>query len=144
MNTCMIETGLLRKKPCGHVAIAKCLNCDQPLCIEHAVAQLSEAGHRTGKFMCQVCVVAAKDHAKSMAAVARSQKAKELAAIHKAMIEQAAAPAAAKKPAASTPHAPAQPAPAEQPKEPDVLEFTPKDGKLVYTTKEDKPGYKPD
>lgn len=140
----MIETGLLRKKPCGHAAVARCLNCDQPLCVEHAVAQLTEAAQRTGKFMCQECVVAAKDHARSMAAVARSQEAKKLAAIDKALREQLAAPPVAKKPAASTPPAPAQPAPAEQPKEPDALEFTPKDGKLGYTKKEDEPGYKPD
>jgi hypothetical protein len=143
MNTCTIETGLLRKKPCGHAAVAKCLNCDQPLCVEHAVAQLTDAGQRTGKFMCQQCVVAAKDHAKSMAAVARTQEAKKFAALDKAAREQAAAPAAPKKPAASTPEAPAQPAPAEQPKEPDALEFTPKDGKIGYTRKEDEPGYKP-
>jgi hypothetical protein len=142
MNTCAIETGLLRKKPCGHAAVANCLNCDQPLCVEHAVPQLTEAGQKTGKFMCQACVAAAKDHAKSMAAVARSQQAKKLAAIDKTLREQAAAPPAAKKPVA--PQAPAQAAPAEQPKQPDALEFTPKDGKTGYTRKEDVPGYKPD
>ena len=144
MNTCTIETGLLRKKPCGHAAVARCLNCDQPLCVEHAVAQLTGGGQRTGKFMCQECVAAAKEHAKGMAAVARSQEAKKVAAIDKALREQMAAPPPPKKPAASTPPAPAQPAPAEQPKEPDALEFTPKDGKLGYTRKEDEPGHKPD
>jgi hypothetical protein len=145
MNTCSIEVGLFSKKPCGHAAVAMCLNCDQPLCIEHAVAQLSEAGHKTGKFMCQECAAAAKEHAKSMAGVARAQEAKKLAALDKAAREVAAAPAAPKKPAASPPQAPAQPAAAEQPKEPDALEFTPKDGKLSYTTKkEDKSGFKPD
>jgi hypothetical protein len=98
--------------------------------------------------MCQECVAAAKEHAKSMASVARSQEAKKLAALDKALREQLAAPPPPKKPAAGTPagtpHAPAQPAPAEQPKEPDVLEFTPKDGKLGYTRKEDEPGHKPD
>ncbi|HEY8067708.1 MAG TPA: hypothetical protein VIF38_02355 [Burkholderiales bacterium] len=143
MTTCTIETGLLRKKPCGHAAVAKCLNCDQPLCVEHAVAQLTEGGQRTGKFMCQECVVAAKDHAKSMAAVARSQEAKKAAALDKAAREVAAAPPAPKKPAAA-PQAPAQPAAAEPPKEPEALEFTPKDGKLSYTKKKDEPGYKPD
>ncbi len=144
MSTCTIETGFLRKKPCGHVAVARCLNCDQPLCVEHSVAQLTDAGQKTGKFMCQECVAAAKEHAKSMASVARSQEAKKLAALDKALREQLAAPPPPKKPAAGTPHAPAQPAPAEQPKEPDVLEFTPKDGKLGYTRKEDEPGHKPD
>ena len=145
MDTCTIEVGLLRKHPCGHAAVARCLNCDQPLCVEHSVAQLTEAGHRTGKFMCHECDAAAKEHAKTMAAVARAQEAKKLAALDKAAREQAAAPAAPKKPAASPPPAPAQPAAAEQPKEPDALEFTPKDGKLSYTTrKKDEPGHKPD
>ena len=144
MNTCAVETGLLRKKPCGHAAVATCLNCGQPLCVEHAVAQLSEAGQKTGKFMCQACVAAAKEHAKSMAGVARSQQVKKLAALDKAAREVAAAPAAPKKPAAGIPHVPVQPAPADQPKEPEALEFTPKDGKLSYTTKKEDPGYKPD
>lgn len=144
MSTCTVEVGLLRKKPCGHVAVARCLNCDQPLCVEHSVAQLTDAGQRTGKFMCQECVAAAKEHAKSMAAVARSQEARKLAALDKALREQLTAPAPAKKPTASTPPAPAGPAPAEQPKAPDVLEFTPKDGKLGYTRKKVGPGYKPD
>jgi len=144
MKTCMIEVGLLRKKPCGHPAVAMCLNCDQPLCVEHSVAQLSDTGHKTGKFMCHECDVAAKEHAKTMAAVVRAQEAKKLAALDKAAREVAAAPAAPKKPAASIPHVPVQPAPAEQPKEPEALEFTPKDGKLSYTTKKEDPGYKPD
>jgi hypothetical protein len=137
MNTCTIETGLLRKKPCGHAAVARCLNCDQPLCVDHAVAQLTEGGQRTGKFMCQECVAAAKDHAKSMATVARSQEAKKLVALDKVARAQAAAPPAPRKPAAATPSAPAQPDPTEQPKQPEALEFTPKDGKFGYTKKED-------
>jgi len=140
MNTCMIETGIFRKKPCGHVAIAKCLNCDQPLCVEHAIAQLSETGHRTGTFMCKECVAAGREQAKSLAAVARSQEARKLAAMDKAVREQAAVPAAAKKPAPGTAHAPPQAAPPEKPREPDALEFTPKDGSLEYTKKDDKPG----
>ena len=129
MDTCSIETGLLRKKPCGHAAVAHCLNCEQPLCVEHAVAQLSEAGQKTGKFMCKDCVAAAKDYAKSMAGVARMQEARKMANIDKVLREQAAAPVAAKKPAAGTPHAPAEPAPAEKPKDSGALEFTPRDNK---------------
>ena len=137
MNTCTIETGLLRKKPCGHAAVATCLNCEQPLCTEHAVARLSEAGQRTGKFMCKECTVAAKEHAKSMAGVARSQEAKKLAVLEKtARVAAAAPPAPPKKPAAA-PQAPAQAAPAEQPKESGALEFTPKDGSLSYTPKKE-------
>ncbi len=120
MTTCTVETGFLRKKPCGHVASAKCLNCDQPLCVEHAIAQLSEAGHRTGKFMCKECSVAAKEQAKNLAAVQR---------------KQAAAGAAHHAPASPPPKAPAAqkaaaPAAAAKPPEAlDALEFTPKDGK---------------
>src|SRR5271154_359361 len=100
MDICTIETGLLRKHPCGHAAVARCLNCDQPLCVEHAAAQLSEAGQKTGKFMCPQCVAAAKEHAKSMAAVARSQQAKKLAPTEKIRGERwGAAAAPVKKPA---------------------------------------------
>ena len=130
MNTCTIPTGLFSKKPCGHAAVATCLNCEQHLCTEHAVAQLSEAGQRTGKFMCKECVAAAKDHAKSMAGVVRSQEAKKLAVLEKSAREAAAAPPAPPKKPAAAPQAPAQAAPAEQvKKEPDVLEFTPKGSK---------------
>jgi hypothetical protein len=144
MKTCSIEVGLLRKHPCGHAAVAVCLNCEQSLCVAHSVAQLTDAGQRTGKFMCQECAAAAKEHAKSMAAVARSQEAKKLAALDKAAREQAAAPAAPKKPGAVAPQAPAEPAVAAPPKEPEALEFTPKDGNLGYTRKKDEPGYQPD
>ena len=141
MEACTIETGLLRKKPCGHAAIAKCVNCERPLCLQHAVALLTDAGHKTGKFNCQECVVALKDYAKNMAAAARAQEAKKHAAFEKSVREELAhPPAPAKKPAAPTPAAPAQAAPAEQPKEPDTLEFTPKDGKLEYSRKKDQPG----
>ncbi len=52
MTTCTIETGLFRKKPYGNVSVAHCLNCEQPLCAQDAVAEVSEAGSRTGHFMC--------------------------------------------------------------------------------------------
>ena len=125
INTCSIETGLLRKKPCGHTAVASCLNCEQPLCVEHAVPQLSEAGNRTGKFMCKDCAAAAKDYDKNIAAAAKSRDAKRMAAVDKTLREQATASSAPKKPVAD------KPATAEQHKEPDVIEFTPtpKDGK---------------
>jgi len=130
MDTCTIETGLFRKKPCGHNAVARCLNCDQPLCIDHAVAQLSEAGKKTGKFLCKECADAAKEQAKSLAAVARAQEAKKLAGVEKEMRAQATAAAAPKKPAAGAPAAAAGAAPAEAPKEDlGALEFTPKGGK---------------
>ena len=138
MATCTIETGFLRKKPCGHAAVAHCLNCDQPLCVEHAVAQLTEGGQRTGKFMCKECAAAEKVHAKTVANVARSQEERKRAELAQAAMAHAAAPPVAKKPAAPAAPASAEPAPAEPSKEPEALEFTPKDGKLAYTTKEDK------
>lgn len=128
MDTCTIETGLLRKKPCGHAAVARCANCDQPLCSEHAVAQLTEGGQRTGKFMCKECVAAAKEHAKSMVGVARTQEARKAAALDKTAREHAANPPEMKKPApgapaAGTAQAPAAPAPDEKPKDSGPLEF---------------------
>src|SRR5512144_1238047 len=120
MDNCTVEVGLLRKKPCGNAAVAHCLNCEQPLCVEHALAQHSESGQKTGKFMCKECQAAAKAYEKNMAAVARSQE--------------------AKKPAASAPKAAEQPAPAaaaEAPKPSEALEFPSKDGKPGYTTKKD-------
>jgi hypothetical protein len=146
-DTCSIETGLFSKKPCGHAAVAVCLNCEQHLCVEHAVAQLSESGQKTGKFMCKECTAAAKEHAKSMAGVARAQEAKKLAALDKTAREAAAAPPATRNlsPAPQAAASSAQSAAAEAPKEPEALEFTPKDGKLSYTTtKKDESGYEPD
>jgi hypothetical protein len=137
MHTCSIETGLFSKKPCGHAAVATCLNCEQHLCVEHAVAQLSEAGQKTGKFMCKECTAAAKEHAKSMVGVAKAQEAKKMAALDRVAREAAATPPAPPKKPAAAPQAPAQPAAAEPAKAPDALEFTPKDGNLSYTKKKD-------
>jgi hypothetical protein len=126
MSTCTIETGLLRKHPCGKAGVAVCLNCEQHLCLDHAVPQLSESGQRTGKFMCKECTAAAKEHAKVMAGVARNQEAKKAAAFDKMAREVAAAPPAPPKKPVSTPApAPAQPAAAEAPKPSEALEFTP-------------------
>lgn len=94
--------------------------------------------------MCKECVAAAKEHAKSLAGVARTQEARKIAALDKVLRDQLANPPAPKKPAASAPEAPAQAAADEKPKEPEALEFTPKDGKLSYTTKKEEPGFKPD
>jgi hypothetical protein len=101
------------------------------------VAQLSEAGQRTGKFMCKECVAAAKEHAKSMAGVARSHEAKKLADLERTARQAAAAPPAPPKKPVAVPQAPAQAAPAEPPKESGALEFTPKDGKLSYTPRKE-------
>ena len=146
MEHCTIETGLLRKKPCGHPAVTKCQNCEQPLCLSHAVPQMAD-GKKTGKFMCQECVKALKDHDKAVAAGTRHVQEKKMAALEKTVKEEygKAPPPMAKKPGAPAPApaagaAPAQPA--EKATEPEALEFTPKDGKFGYTPKKDDKGFK--
>jgi hypothetical protein len=109
METCTIETGLLRKKPCGSPAVAHCLNCEQALCTQHAVAQKGETGGNSGKFLCKECAAAWKEQAKGI---------------------PAAAPKAAAKPAAPAPAKPAEAkkeeAPPAKPAESSgAIEFTP-------------------
>ena len=60
MQTCTVETGLLKKKPCGHNAVTRCGNCEQPLCKQHAVAQKT-----AGKFMCKECDAARRAYEKN-------------------------------------------------------------------------------
>jgi hypothetical protein len=67
MEPCTVETGLLRKTPCGSTAVAKCANCERPLCSKHAIAQLSAAGKKTGTFMCAECDKALRDYDKTAA-----------------------------------------------------------------------------
>ncbi|MFN2646836.1 MAG: hypothetical protein ABR570_17750 [Burkholderiales bacterium] len=64
MELCTVEAGLLRKKPCGHAAVAKCENCERGLCSEHALAQVSKSGNHTGKFLCKECDEARRDYEK--------------------------------------------------------------------------------
>ena len=111
MDTCTVETGLLKKKPCGNPSVTRCANCEQPLCSKHAVAQQTESGKHSGKFMCKDC-----DAARAQVA-ALSQPAP---AVKKPAAE------AAKPPAAATPPA-AKGAPAEQKPADDggAIEFTP-------------------
>ncbi len=128
MDICQVETGLLKKKPCGQPGVTHCLNCEQALCSKHAVPQLNEGGNKTGKFMCQECFAAQKEAAKLMAKAPQTAAKKP----------DAPAPAAASKPPAPKPAAPAPgaaktaaPGPAKpEPKKPDMddsgpLEFTP-------------------
>ena len=128
-ETCGVEAGLFKKKPCGQTAVAHCLNCEMPLCTQHAVAQVNDLGKRTGKFMCKECTAALKDQEKTLAAVAKSQQEKKKMETAKAAMDAINNPAPVKKPAA--PAAPASPAPAgkagEAPKKDDdgALEFTP-------------------
>ena len=67
METCTVEVGLLKKKPCGHPSVTHCQTCEQPLCKDHAVAQTNEAGHKTGKFMCKECDAARREFEKTQA-----------------------------------------------------------------------------
>ena len=60
METCTVETGLLKKKPCGNNAVTHCANCEQPLCKQHAVPQKA-----AGKFMCKECDAARRDFEKN-------------------------------------------------------------------------------
>jgi hypothetical protein len=60
METCTVETGLLKKKPCGNNAVTHCANCEQPLCKQHAVPQKP-----AGKFMCKECDAARRDFEKN-------------------------------------------------------------------------------
>ena len=139
MDTCSVETGLLRKKPCGNRAVAHCLNCEQPLCGEHAVPQLADSGQRTGKFMCKECIAALKSSEKGIAAAAKAQEKKKDAELYKAALDATKAPPAPpKKPAAPAAAAPKEPEPAAKPEESHALEFTPKDGKLEYSQKPKK------
>jgi hypothetical protein len=107
METCTVETGLLKKKPCGHNAVTHCANCEQPLCRQHAVAQKT-----AGKFMCKECEAARRDFEKNTPP-----------APVKSAVPQAA-PAAAPKNAA--PKEAPKPAPAEaKVDDGGALEFTP-------------------
>jgi len=126
MDVCTIETGLLRKKPCGHAAVTRCLNCEQPLCGQHAVPELTEGGKRSGKFLCQECAAAAKAHDKGVAAAERVKQDKKMAAMQKAAVETAKAPPPAPKKPAAPAGAPAakEESPAAKPAEPEALEFT--------------------
>src|SRR5512138_970 len=142
MEICNVETGLLKKKPCGETAVTHCANCEQPLCAKHAVPQMT-AGKKT--FLCQQCAKAWKQSEKTVGALpptpAAAPKPAAAAAPPKpapAAAPKPAAPAALKpapapapKPAAvpkPTPVPPA-PAPVEQKKQPSIentgpLEFT--------------------
>jgi sRNA-binding protein len=109
LDTCTVETGLLSKKPCGHAAVTHCMNCEQALCAKHALPELTDAGKKTGKFLCKECEAARREIAKNSAPVVAKK------------------PAEPAKPAAAAKEAPPKEAPAA-PKPADdggALEFTP-------------------
>jgi len=141
MEICNVETGLLKKKPCGETAVTHCANCEQPLCAKHAVPQMT-AGKKT--FLCQQCAKAWKQSEKTVGALPPTPAAAPkpaAAAVPPKPAAVAAKPAAvaakppavaAKPPAAPAPKpAPVPPpaAPVEQKKQPSIentgpLEFT--------------------
>ena len=132
METCTVETGLLKKKPCGEASVTHCANCEQPLCAKHAVPQLTDTGKKSGKFMCKDCSVAQREHDKAIAAAAHAEKPKTPAA---PAARAAAAPAAqapgAPPPQAKKPAAPgAKEPPAEEKSGPNygAIDFTPGGG----------------
>ena len=97
MDICTVETGLLKKKPCGQPGVTHCLNCEQALCSKHAVPLLNEGGRKTGKFMCKECFAAQKECAKIMPTAPTAVKKRRRAGSRRA---QAAAP---KRPAPARP-----------------------------------------
>ena len=113
MDTCTVETGLLKKKPCGHAAVTHCVNCEQALCSQHAIAQHTEAGAKSGKFMCKECDAARREFAKN--APPAVKKPVEPAAPAKT--------AASAKPVEPAKEAPAAPKPADDGG--GAIEFTP-------------------
>lgn len=74
MEQCTVETGLLRKKACGQAAVTHCANCEQALCAKHAVPELTQAGKKSGKFLCKDCYDARRDYAKTLAKMPQPEK----------------------------------------------------------------------
>ncbi len=135
MEICTVETGLLKKKPCGQNAVSKCGNCEQALCSKHAVGLMS-GGKKT--FLCPECAKAWKEQAKAMGELPSTPAA--------ALPPAAAKPAEHAKPAAARP-APAKPAAAEKKSEPPPehsgpLEFAP--GAAAPAAKPAPPEKKPE
>lgn len=126
MDTCLIETGLFKKKPCGAAGVTKCATCEQPLCKQHAVAQ-----KKAGVYMCKECDDAQKQYDKDQA---KHAKEKQNAEMMKSLTSPAApkprgappaaaaAPAAAAKPGTAAPQAGK---PEAKPADDAPLEFTP-------------------
>src|SRR5437867_12352689 len=103
MDVCTVETGLLKKKPCGEPAVTKCGNCEQPLCKKHAVPQASAGQRKPGGFLCPECAKAWKAQEKAMGPIGESAGPASPASAAKKPAEHAKAP-----PAAATKAAPAE------------------------------------
>ena len=96
MDTCIVESGFLKKKVCGKPAVTRCLNCEGALCAEHALPEMSASGARTGKFLCEECKAALKEHEKRLATVEKKPAAAK-------PVAKTAPPAPEKKPEAPPP-----------------------------------------
>jgi hypothetical protein len=126
MDTCIVETGLLRKKPCGQTGVTKCANCEIPLCAQHAVAQLNAQQKKTGTFLCPECEAARKQFDKNQASASKAAAPKAGAAPTPGAAKPAPAAAKPASPAAAgKPAAPAAKAPEKKPDDDAPLEFTP-------------------
>jgi hypothetical protein len=128
MDTCTVETGLLRKHPCGEKATTKCANCEQSLCAKHAVPRTS-AGKRT--FLCPECAKAWKQQEKTVGELPSTPASALPPQAEKKPADKPAPAAhapAAKAPLAKPPAA-KPPAPEKKPEPPQEdsgpLEFTP-------------------
>ena len=124
METCTIETGLFKKKPCGATAVTHCKNCEQPLCSKHATPQMSD-----GKkiFLCEECAKAWIKNEKEAKAAAAARQQREI-------MQGGGAKKPAPRPVSHTPTPTPAAKPAQQPaptaKKPEAehsgpLEFTP-------------------
>jgi hypothetical protein len=122
VEPCAIETGLLRKTACGHTSVAKCDNCEIPLCSKHAIAQLSPTGSKTGKFLCGDCNAAQRQYEKTQTARA-AQAAMKPPPEKPRTAPGGSAPAKPAAPAAAAPAKPEAPPPEEH--SDGSIDFTP-------------------
>jgi hypothetical protein len=121
-ETCTVETGLLKKKPCGQPAVSKCANCEQSLCAKHRVPQVT-GGKKTGGFLCPECARAWRESEKTLGELPPTPASALPPAEKK---PPAAAPTPAPKPAAKpAPAAQKKPEPPPPPEDSGPLEFTP-------------------
>jgi len=123
-ETCTVETGLLKKKPCGQPAVSKCANCEQSLCARHRVPQLS-GGRKSGGFLCPECARAWRESEKTIGELPPTP-ASALPPAEKKPAAPPATPTAkpAAKPAPAPPAA-KKPEPPPAPESSGPLEFTP-------------------
>ena len=121
-DTCTVETGLLKKKPCGQPAVSKCANCEQSICAKHRVPQTS-GGRKTGGFLCPECARAWRESEKRLGELpATPASALPPQEEKKPTAKPPPVPKAAPKPAPAAQKKPEPPPPVE---DSGPLEFTP-------------------